>query len=110
MGSKSLVPEPPPPLRIPSASTGVCARVRERWAGRAPLSASLAPRRGASIHPLRLGRLTVPLRGLAPRRCPSLALPRDLPAAFSLPTGNAKTGLMDVSELCVPDPLGYHNQ
>lgn len=61
MGSKSLVPEPPPPLRIPSASTGVCARVRERWAGRARLSASLAPRRGASIHPLRLGRLTVPL-------------------------------------------------
>lgn len=25
-------------------------------------------------------------------------------------TGNAQSGLMDISELCISDPLGYHNQ
>lgn len=29
---------------------------------------------------------------------------------FFPPTGNAQSGLMDISELCISDPLGYHNQ
>lgn len=29
---------------------------------------------------------------------------------FFSPTGNAQSGLMDISELCISDPLGYHNQ
>lgn len=47
MGSKSLVPKPPPRLPIPSARSE-CVHEWERWAVRARLSASLSPRQGAS--------------------------------------------------------------
>ena len=49
MGSKSLVPEPPPRLRVPSARQE-CVQKWEHRAVRARLSAAFSPRHGASSH------------------------------------------------------------